>query len=68
MSDIIQWCTKERDDALKSIEFWKQPGREIKAGEIGGELHNITAEHIRDLEKIVADMDRIIAAEKADPA
>lgn len=68
MSETIEWCEREKEEALKSIEFWSKPGRELKAGEPGGVLHDITAEHIRDLEKIVADMDLIIEAEKTDPA
>lgn len=66
MSDIIEWCEQEKADALKSIEFWSKPGREIKAGGPDRILQDITAEHIRDLRKIVHDMDKIIDGERQD--
>lgn len=68
MNELLEWCRHERDEALKSIEFWSQPGRAIQIGSIGQNLQDVTESHVADLKKIVEDMDRIIAAEEADPA
>ncbi len=68
MNELLEWCRNERDEALKSIEFWSQPGRAIQIGSIGQNLQDVTENHIADLKRIVADMEKIIAAEEASPA
>ncbi|MGX1803015.1 hypothetical protein ACWIDJ_11850 [Brevundimonas naejangsanensis] len=48
--------------------FWSQPNAMIQQGEIGKALMDVTPQHIADLKRIVENMDKIIAAEKADAA
>lgn len=66
--DFIEWCIRERDEALKSIEFWSQPNAMIQQGEIGKALVDVTPQHIADLKRIVENMNKIIDAEKAHAA
>lgn len=62
IADHVQWCEGQREQALAQIDMYTNGGSRLSVSHGPGPLVDITDETVADHRRVVADMDRIIAA------
>lgn len=59
--DFIDGCRRQKSECELTIQSLRTGELRMLAGEPGGQLEDVTARHIEQLESIVVDMSRLIA-------
>lgn len=61
--DFIDWCQRQREMSQRAYDLYKAGKMTFHSGRV-----DVTASQMESLERVIAEMDRLIALAEAEPS